>query len=238
MESAELENRHLQQCLTAQSLSTSKIAQPILTLIELTRVESWQDLRGLLASDLFDDSRAIVIDTATRAEELARNWVVANVKTFKGNTVSNLQGYGFGEGGMHLTDAWRILLSDLEHSHYHAGRDIIFIAHEHLGKKPNPAGEDYIRHEPRLYHDNRASVRAVTVEWCDHVLFINYDIAVGNDGKAKGSGSRTIYTAEQPTFIAKSRTLPLSSYVFEKGDSSIWSAMRAPAKPGIEVPEL
>lgn len=201
-------------------------------------VESWQDLRALLASDALDDAKAIVLDTASRAEELARNWVVANVKTAKGNTVSNLQGYGYGEGGAHLTDAWRLLLADLDR-HYRAGRDIVLIAHEHLGTKPNPSGEDYKRHEPRLYHDNKSSVRAVTVEWCDHVLFINYDVMVSNDGKAKGSGSRAIYTSEQATFIAKSRTLPPDPIIFTRNDASIWNSMRNPKTSSAnEAPEL
>lgn len=200
-------------------------------------IDSWEMLRACLASDEFNDSKAIVIDTVSRAEELARSWVVANVKTDKGNSVKNLVDFGWNKGYEHLVDAWRLLIADLER-HYRAGRDIILIAHNHIGKTPNPAGDDYIRNEPRLYHSANASVRAITFEWCDHVLFLNYDIAVKADGKAVGVGTVTAYTREQATFMAKSRTLSPDPIIVKKGDASIWEKMRAPSNSSNEAPEL
>ena len=42
-------------------------------------VESWQQLRDALHADGWDDIRTIVIDSVTKAEELAAAWVLENV---------------------------------------------------------------------------------------------------------------------------------------------------------------
>jgi hypothetical protein len=38
------------------------------------------------------------------------------------------------------------------------------------------------------------------------VLFVGYDVAVDKDGKGRGAGTRTLYRAEFPHCMAKSRT--------------------------------
>lgn len=192
-------------------------------------IKTWADLRAVLHSDVFDNAKAIGIDSFSRAEEMCRQHVIETVRTDKGNVVTSIEGYGFGKGYTHLVEEWRRLLADLE-VHYGKGRDIVAVAHGNIGKTPNPTGDDYIRHEPRLTHVEKASVRNVTIEWCDHVLFIGYDVA-SIDGKGKGSGSRAIYSTEEATHIAKSRTLDPKPYVFNKGDASIWDKMRNQSNP-------
>jgi hypothetical protein len=49
------------------------------------------------------------------------------------------------------------------------------------------------------------------------------------DGKAKGSGTRTIYTTETATYMAKSRTLPADPIAFEKGSHDLWDRINKPA---------
>jgi hypothetical protein len=83
----------------------------------------------------------------------------------------------------------------------------VLICHDCTSTVPNPAGEDWLRYEPRLQSPNsgKASIRLRVREWADHVLFVGYDVAA-KDGKGKGSGTRTLYRAELPHCMAKSRT--------------------------------
>src|SRR5690606_3301613 len=87
---------------------------------------------------------------------------------------------------------------------------------------PNPAGDDFLRYEPRLQSptSGKASIRHRVKEWCDHLLYIGYDVFV-KDEKAQGCGTRTIYAQEMPTHWAKSRTLS-DPVPYPKGDVTIW----------------
>lgn len=198
-------------------------------------INNWKSLREVLASDLFDDVKCIVIDSLSKAEEFARQHVIDTIPADKSGTkATSIESYGYGKGYVHLAETWRLLVADIER-HYQAGRDIVLIAHDFIGKTPNPSGEDYIRHEPSLH----VAIRGMTTQWCDHVLFINYDVTADKDGKATGGGSRAIYTCENATHVAKSRTLPTKHFIFEKGDKSIWAAMRSQASSSAnEAPEL
>lgn len=201
----------------------------------ISGIDSWKDLRALLQSNELDTAKTIAIDSATAAEEMCRAHICATVPVgTRGTVAKSIEDYGFGKGATFLAEEWRRFLSDLNR-HREAGRNIILTAHERIGKVPNPNGDDYIRYEPRLYSDKNASLMHITKEWADHVLFLSYDVA-SSDGKAKGSGSRTIYTTETATHLAKSRTLPDTPIPFAKGDYSIWTLITN--RPADAAPEL
>jgi hypothetical protein len=183
-------------------------------------VENWADLRVWLLRGYFTGIHTIVIDSATRAEQWCIAHVVANVPHEKGLRIKSVEDYGWGKGYTLVYEEWRRLLGDLE-SHYRQGRNIVLVAHDIDGKAPNPDGEDFLRHQPRLQNTKEASIMRATVEWCDHVLYIGYDAAV-KDGKAKGGGSRTIFCAGTPTVIAKTRNLDGQPMPFPKGDTKFW----------------
>ena len=90
-----------------------------------------------------------------------------------------------------------------------AGRHVAILCHDCTSTVPNPAGEDWLRYEPRMQSPNsgKASIRLRVREWADHVLFLGYDVDVGKDGKGRGAGTRTIYPMELPHCMAKSRTV-------------------------------
>lgn len=190
------------------------------------QVQTWKDLRDLIHSDLCRRAGSIVIDTGSAAEELCRKHVIANVPGGKNQVIKSIEDYGFGKGATFLCEEWRNLLSDLD-AHRREGRFVILVCHERIGKVPNPAGDDFIRYEPRLFTDRNASVMHVTKEWADHVLFVSYDV-FAKDGKAKGSGARTIYTTEMATYMAKTRSLSADPIVFERGSTKIWDLMLSP----------
>lgn len=201
----------------------------------VTGVENWSDLRSWLNTGDFTDVKSIVIDTVTTAEEWCRQYVIANVKTEKGQSVTSLEGFGWGKGYTHLFEEWRRLLADLER-HYNEGRNVVLVAHEQIGNVPNPNGDDYIRYQPRLFVNKQVSILATTKEWCDEVWFVNYDVAA-KDGKAKGGGSRSIYSVEDATHMAKTRSLDGQPIIFARGDKAVWDKLAGkPASAGDDMP--
>ena len=187
----------------------------------------WQALRNSLHAPGWDDVKFIEVDSVTNAEELATRWVIKNVPHEKGNRIERIEDYGFGKGYTHIYETFLNLLGDLD-VHARAGRNIVLIAHDCTANVPNPQGEDFIRYEPRLQApaSGKNSIRLRLREWADHVLFVGYDIDVKKDGKATGSGTRTIYPVELPHCMAKSRTLS-ESMAFAKFDAGLWDLLDA-----------
>lgn len=189
-------------------------------------IESFDDLRNALHSEeLCGQFDAIVIDSLTKAEELAVAWTLANVRHEKGHLVTSIEGYGFGKGTVHVYETFLTLIGDLD-AQARRGRHVITIAHECVANVPNPAGEDWIRYEPRLQSpaSGKSSIRHRIKEWADHLLYIGYDTHVTDDGKGVGSGSRCIYPTEMPTYWAKSRTLS-EPIVYDRGSAELWNQL-------------
>ena len=185
----------------------SSLGDGLANLRPVSGIETWMDLRETLQADGWDGIATIAIDSLTKAEELAVAHTVANVPHEKGHRVQRLEDYGYGKGYQHVFDTFLPLLADLDR-HCRAGRHVVLICHDCTSTVPNPAGEDWLRYEPRLQSPNsgRASIRLRVREWADHVLFLGYDVDVNEDGKGRGVGTRTLYPAELPHCMAKSRT--------------------------------
>ena len=197
----------------------------------VTGIGSWSDLRTALHSSGWDKIKTIVIDSATKAEELATAWVLENVPHEKGNRIERIEDYGYGKGYVYIYETFLKLLADLD-QHVRAGRHVILICHDCVSNVPNPSGDDWIRYEPRLQSpaSGKSSIRLRVREWADHLLFLDYDIAVkgankeGKRGKGSGKGSRTIYPNELPHCMAKSRTLD-EPLVLEQQSTELWERL-------------
>ena len=184
--------------------------------------ETWLTLRESLHAEGWDGIRTIVIDSVTKAEELAAAWVLANIPDDKGRKVERLEDYGWGKQFGHIYDTFLCLLGDLD-QHVRAGRNVILIAHDCTTEVPNPAGPNWLRYEPRLQSpgSGKNSIRLRVREWADHVLYLGYDVDV-EDGKGKGTGTRTLCPVELPHCMAKSRTCDAAQAV-AKNDPVVWS---------------
>lgn len=185
-------------------------------------IATFDDLRHCLHSNACDGYKTIVIDTATRVEELAVPHMLKTIRHEKGQHVTSIEGYGFGKGYQHLYDTFLLLLSDCDR-HIQSGRNVIFIAHDCTSDVPNPVGDDYIRYEPHLQSpkSGKGSIRNRMIQWSDYVLFIGYDV-LAEDGKGKGTGTRTIWPIERPDHIAKARTR-FDPMLFEsETDGKVW----------------
>lgn len=185
-------------------------------------IETLDELRGVLQSDILDGFKTVIIDSATKAEELAVSHTLATVPHEKGHKVDSLEGYGFGKGLHHVYDTFLRLLSDLD-AQIRKGRNVILIAHDCIENVPNPVGDDWIRYEPHLQRpkSGKASIRNRVVQWADHVLFLGYDV-VAKDGKGKGGGTRTIYPTELPSHVAKSRVISDPIPFMSAEDGAVW----------------
>ena len=192
--------------------------------VQIVNVQSWDEIRDALAADGWDGVDNIIVDTGTKAEEMATAFTLASVKHEKGHTCKSVEDYGYGKGYGHVFETFMQILGDLDR-HARAGRNVCLICHDCTNTVPNPAGDDWIRYEPRLQSPNsgKASIRLRVREWADHVLFVGYDVAVDKGGKGQGAGTRTLYRAELPHCMAKSRTgceqIPMDGP--EEG-SSVW----------------
>ena len=85
---------------------------------------AWQDIRDALHADGWDGIKTIVLDSATRAEELAVAHTLASVPHEKGQRVQRIEDYGFGKGYSHVYDTFLTLLGDLD-QHTRAGRHVV-----------------------------------------------------------------------------------------------------------------
>lgn len=194
-------------------------------------IRSWDDLRrAAISPALWGQFETIVIDNVTRAQQLASEWTCANVADKKGEVVQSIEQYGYGGGPQLRADVFRLLLQDLD-TPLRAGKNVILIAHATTDKVPNPRGEDYLRWEPDLYQTppggkSTSSLRNAVVQWADHVLGVFYDVSVGKDSNVgQGSGTRTIYTSELPSHVAKTRlpgNVPARNFEYVQGSNEIW----------------
>ena len=182
---------------------------------------SYAEVRAMLASPALDEFETIIVDSITRLESYAEAHVLAT-RRHKGSPVDSLEGYGYGRGFRHLFEAFALLLADLDR-HAEAGRHVCLIAHEEATRAPNPAGEDWLRFEPRLQNKANGNIRRHVIEWAGHVLHLEYDVVV-DDGKARGGGTVSLYATETPTKIAKSRRLSQVIPVAE-GDAAVWDTI-------------
>jgi len=185
---------------------------------------SWQEIRDTLHMEGWDEIRTIIIDSVTKAEELAAQWVLDNVKTDANKKAERLEDYGWGKQFGHIYDTFLALLADLD-AHVRADRHVILIAHDCTTEVPNPSGPNWLRFEPRLQApgSGKNSIRLRVREWADHVLFLGYDGGEFRDGKmTRGCETRTIYPIEMPHCMAKSRVADTAMSAL-KNDSSLWT---------------
>jgi len=187
-------------------------------------IETWPDLISCLRDEThWAGCESIVIDTVTRAQEMAADFVIQTVKHEKGHTVSRIEDYGFGKGYVHIFGTFLSLFGELDR-HIRAGRHVVLICHECVANVPNPAGEDWIRYEPNLQASARSNLRHKLKEWCDHLFFVGYDVYATDAGKGVGSGTRTIYPVEMPTHMAKSRKLA-DPIPYTQNDPTLWTQL-------------
>ena len=132
----------------------------------------------------------LVIDTADWAERLAIDAICAKAK------VDGLEGFGYGKGYTYVKEEFGRLLDALEEV-LNSGHHVLILAHAAITKfeQPDAAGS-YDRWTMKTTKQTEPLLR----EWCDMLLFANYQTIVEKSGsgpnaknKATG-GKRVLYT--------------------------------------------
>jgi hypothetical protein len=187
-------------------------------------IQTWLELRSILQDEsLISPYGAVVVDSLTKAEELAVAHTLNTVLTDGGERVDKIEGYGYGKGFTYAYEIFLTILGDLD-AIVRRGKHVVVVCHDCKANVPNPYGEDWIRYEPRLQETPKGPTRSRVLEWCDHFFYVGYDVAVSKDGKGKGAGTRTIYATEMPTHKAKSRDLS-EPIVYADGSPDLWNAV-------------
>lgn len=184
-------------------------------------VEKWEDLRAWVQSV---GPGIYGLDSVTRAED----WNVEyNIRTKRNNegmaAKDSLEDWKYKAGLTFVCDEFRRFLADIENAN-RRGASFIMVAHSRINRFKNPDGSDYVRSEPRLIDDTKGSNMLQWVQFLDHLVFIDGDVAV-NKGKATGGTSRTMYLNTSPTRLSKVRGIPDDPIVYEKGSTAFWELL-------------
>lgn len=151
--------------------------------------------------------QSLVIDTLDWLEKLCHAHVCATKKDQAGNKHDTIDEFPFQAGYPLAENVWRKELIARLGRVYGRGLNIVLVAHAHVKKFKNPAGDDFMRYECKL----RPDTYATTKEWVDAVLFAHFEeLAVRNDkGKATGkgvsTGARLVHTEKRAAYDAKNR---------------------------------
>ncbi len=205
----------------------------------ISGVSTFEQMKQLLSPEndkLFKPFKTIVIDTITEVQDLAKQYVVDNVKTDKGQKVENLEGYGYGKGMGHLYDALRDLLKLLQDKS-DAGYNIVLIAQQSQVIISNAAGGDYVQIVPALFSSDKYRIRDLYVEQFDHVLLVGpaefnkiSDVTERwgkSYGKALSPTTRAVHCrAASDAYYCKARGVDYDVVSFDSpADNSIWVAI-------------
>lgn len=142
--------------------------------------------------------RTLVLDTADWAEALCKSHVCGKAN------VRGIEDFGYGKGYVYLAEEWGRMLNKLTELR-DAGMNVIITAHAAMRKfeQPDEMGS-YDRWELKL----EKKVAPLLREWCDMMLFANYETYVvetqEKKKKAQG-GKRVMYTTHHPCWDAKNR---------------------------------
>lgn len=151
----------------------------------------------------------LVIDTADWAARIAGTAVIQE------HNKKGIEDFGYGNGYVYQLEKYGDMLDELTLVQ-ESGINVVITAHAEIKKFEDP-GEmgAYDRWELKLLKRGNANIAALTKEWADMVLFLNYKVIsvkaneMGNKFKGQG-GQRVMYTEHRPAWDAKNRfNLPL-----------------------------
>lgn len=194
-------------------ISTSRFPRP----------ESWADVREQVQSLLDDphDYQTVIHDTLDGLEPMVLAEVCAEAKV---DTIEKAWG-GYGKGFTRALDKWREHLALLERLITRRGMAVVFTAHSVVKTFHNPEGADFDRYIPKM----NEKAWGVFFEWCDAVLFAQYETATTGDpdekGKAFSTGVRMLRTVRKAAWEAKNRYGFPESMVMPAEDG--WSVLAA-----------
>lgn len=155
--------------------------------------------------------RTLVIDTADWLEGL----IAAKVCADKGK--QSLEDFPYKAGYNIVVEEWRRVMDAVGDMQRATGMDVVVCAHSTTRKVQLP-GEvtEFDHYELKMLRKSGPILK----EWCDFLLFLNYDILVQTDKNGKSfatGGKRCIYTTHTATYDAKSREKMAAKILLDAG---------------------
>ena len=166
----------------------------------IEKPQSWEEMLSVVkeVAATKDVCRTLVLDTADWAEQLIVSYLCTKYKQ------NSIESFGYGKGYTYLGEEFARLLGAFD-TVLASGIHVVVTAHAKMRKfeQPDEMGA-YDRWEMKL----SKQVAPLLKEWCDILLFCNYQTFVvtseNNTQKARG-GKRVMYTSHHPAWDAKSR---------------------------------
>lgn len=143
------------------------------------------------------DFKTVVIDTLDWVEPMLYSHVCAK------NGYKNIEDFGYGKGYVVAQQEARQLLMRLDRLHSD-GMNVLLLCHSQIKTVNNPVGDNYDHFESKL----NAKISGIFREWCDCVLFAQFDMYTRKDGmrsKAYGGDGRIVQTTHSAAWDAKNR---------------------------------
>lgn len=170
--------------------------------------------------------RTLVIDTLDWAEPMLWAHICERDKQ------DNIEAYGYGKGYVAALDEWRILIAALERMRATKKMEVVMLAHSWIKPFKNPEGQDFDRYEMKLHPKASGLIK----EWCDNVLFANFETFATKDPKTKrvkgvSSGARLLYTTRTAAYDAKNRYDLPESLPLDWGEYAAACVAHQPADP-------
>jgi len=164
------------------------------------RPQTWPDLVAAVSWLLTEihEFKTLVLDSVDSLERLLSTEICRKANK------DGLEDFGYGKGFTYLAEEFARFLAQLDRLR-ERGMHIVLIGHSTIRKfeAPDAAGA-YDRYELKL----SKQIAALTKEWVDALLFVNYVTKVTEkDGKQKAVGGRErlVHTTHAAAFDAKNR---------------------------------
>ena len=144
--------------------------------------------------------KTLVVDTLDWLEPLLYAHVVASAKKAE---IRSIEDFGYGKGYIVAQQEARNLLARLDRLNG-CGLAVCILAHCAVKTFHNPDGDDFDRYEPKA----NAKIAGLFREWCDAVLFAQFEQFIKKDGmkaKAIGGENRIVHTVHSAAWDAKNR---------------------------------
>lgn len=190
--------------------------------------ENWKELCDMVDAVIDDPSvcKTLIIDTIDRAEDLLANQLMAEYSV---DTIDKVGG-GYGRGWTSLQERFQKDFLNRLDKVIAKGINVVLLAHALMRKFESPEDPPYDRWEMKL----SKKVTPIVREWCDILLFINYEVkTVETNGKAKarGKAKRVMHANHSPTYDAKNRyDLPDTMQLSFEPLQDIYDGNTAPKK--------
>lgn len=164
------------------------------------RLDDIMDAIGVLYAEEHP-YKTLVLDSIDWAETLIFDAVARE------HNVAGIEGLGYGKGYVYAVEKFTQLLRGFD-ALAAKGMNVIVVGHALVRTFNDPEFEPYDRYSLKLSKQDSPKL----VEWCDALMFANYDTTIVNVGtdknpnvRAKSFNKRLIHTERRAAFDAKNR---------------------------------